>query len=162
MHSLIAKNNLILRSTTTLIKVHAYNEPVVKICKKLMKVLTDLQETVNVFRELPGLGAQITSILSKDRIKFLIGVDDACMAISVLHGSEKDDKAKYTYGISGSKLAKWVGKNAQKVQHSRAPKRQHGGNGGGSGQGGKGNNSGEGNSGKKPFTAKKAHFVKNE
>ena len=119
MHSLIAKNNLILRSTSTLIKVHAYNEPVVKLCKKLLKVLTDIQETVNVFRELPGLGAQITSILSKDRIKFLIGVNDACMAISVLHGSEKDDKAKYTYGISGAKLAKWVGKNVQKGERPK-------------------------------------------
>lgn len=160
MHIFIGKNNLILRSTTTLAKVHAYNEPVAKLCKKLIKVFTDIQETVNIFREIPGLGAQVTSILSKDRIKFLIGIDDASMALSVLAGSEKDAQAKFTFAISGAKLAKWVGKSAQKVQHSRAPKRAFNGQNGG--QNGKNNSGSDGQQGKKQFSGKKAHFSKPE
>lgn len=154
MHSLIAKNNLILRSIVTLAKVHKFNEPVEKLCKKLTKVLTDFQETINIFRELPGLGAQVCSIISKDRIKFLIGVDDASMALSVLAGSERDAKAKFTYALSGAQLAKWVGKGAQKVQHSRA-KRPHGD------KGGKGNFT-DSAPNKKQHGGKKAHFTKQE
>lgn len=153
MHKLIAKNNLLLRSVTTLAKVHGYNAQVVKTCKKLTKFLTDFQETVNVFRELPGVGTQLASILSKDRVRFLIGVDDADMASSVLAGSEKDLKAKYTYSLTGAQLARWQAKNEHaKKAHSKAPKRPWSekgkpqGNGKGPWNGEKGN--------------KKAHFEK--
>ena len=70
MHRLIAKNNLLLRSVSTLAKVHSYNVQVGKTCKKLTKFLTDFQETVNVFRELPGVGTQLASILSKNWVRF--------------------------------------------------------------------------------------------
>lgn len=124
MHTLISKINLFLRSVNTLSKVHVYNASVVKTCKKLVKVLTDLQETVNIFRELPGIGTQVASILSKDRVKFLIGVDDCDMAASVLAGSEKDQRAKYTYSLTGAQLAKWQAKSEHsKKAHSKAPKR---------------------------------------
>ena len=124
MHTIIARINLFLRSVSTLAKVHVYNANVTKTCKKLVKVFTDLQETINIFRELPGIGTQVASILSKDRIKFLVGVDDASMATSVLLGSEKDQRAKYTYSLTGAQLAKWQAKSEHaKKAHSKAPKR---------------------------------------
>ena len=125
MHSIISKNNLLLRSVNTLSKVHVYNSGVVKTCKKLVRVLTDFQETINIFRELPGIGTQVASILAKDRIKYLIGIDDADMASSVLAGSEKDQRAKYTFSLTGAQLAKWQARTEHaKKAHSKAPKRQ--------------------------------------
>ena len=132
-HSIIARNNLILRQVNVLKKVHEANLEVNKTCRKLIKVLTELQTVISCFRKLTGIGKQVISVYRQDRMKFLLGPDEASMAVEILVGAESHQRAKYCFQASGEALSRWVSKKVndqKKGSHSRSRRpagKEHGG-----------------------------------